>query len=37
MIANIGGHHIVAIIEGQINDIWDSSDGCIGNVWVNPA
>ena len=36
MIANIGGHHIVAIIEGQINDIWDSSRGCIGNVWVNP-
>lgn len=37
MIANIGGHHIVAIIEGQINDIWDSSAGCIGNVWVKPA
>lgn len=37
MVANIGGHHIVAIIEGKIHDIWDSSRGCIGNVWVNPA
>lgn len=37
MIANIGGHHIVAIMEGKIHDTWDSSGGCIGNVWVNPA
>ena len=22
MIANIGGHHIVAIVDGRINDIW---------------
>lgn len=33
IIANIGGHHIVAIMFGKINDIWDSSDGCIGNYW----
>lgn len=33
-IANIGSHHIVAIIHGKINDIWDSSDGCIGNYWI---
>ena len=37
MIANIGGHHIVAIVEGMIYDIWNSSQGCIGNVWVYPA
>ena len=37
MIANIGGHHIVAIVEGKIHDIWDSSNGCIGNVWVKPT
>lgn len=36
ILANIGGHHIVAIVEGQVNDIWDSTDGCIGNVWVKP-
>lgn len=36
MVANIGGHHIVAIIDGKIHDIWDSSGGCIGNVWVKP-
>lgn len=33
-IANIGGHHIVAIIEGKVNDTWDSTDGCIGNYWT---
>lgn len=37
IIANIGGHHIVSIVEGVIHDIWDSSNGCIGNVWVKPA
>lgn len=34
MIANIGGHHIVAIMDGKIHDIWDCSRKCIGNVWV---
>ena len=33
-IANIGGQHIVAIVDGKVNDIWDSTDGCIGNYWV---
>lgn len=33
-IANIGGHHIVAIVDGKVNDIWDSTDGCIGNYWT---
>ena len=33
-IAKIGGHHIVAIINGKVNDIWDSTDGCIGNYWI---
>jgi len=31
---NIGGHHEVAIVDGKVNDIWDSTDGCIGNYWV---
>ena len=42
VIANIGGHHIVAIMpipEGvkvnyKVCDIWDSTKGCIGNYWV---
>ena len=34
MIAHIGGHHIVAIIEGRVWDTWDSTDGCIGNYWI---
>ena len=34
VIAHIGGHHIVAIVNGQVNDIWDSTDGCIGNYWI---
>lgn len=33
-IANIGGHHTVAIVNGKVNDIWDSTDGCIGNYWT---
>ena len=34
IIAHIGGHHIVAIMDGRVWDIWDSTDGCIGNYWV---
>ena len=33
-IAMIGGHHIVAIVNGKVNDIWDSTDRCIGNYWT---
>lgn len=41
IIANIGGHHIVCIKETEglhgsfkIFDIWDSTNGCIGNYWI---
>ena len=34
IVANIGGHHMVAIINWQIWDTWDSTDGCIGRYWV---
>ena len=34
MIAHIGGHHIVAIVDGKVNDIWDSTNKCIGNYWT---
>lgn len=34
MIANIGGHHMVAIMDGKIQDIWDCSGKCIGNYWI---
>lgn len=33
-VAMIGGHHIVCIRNGKVNDIWDSTGGCIGNYWV---
>lgn len=33
-IAHIGGHHIVAIVNCKVYDIWDSTDGCIGNYWT---
>lgn len=33
-VANIGCGHIVCIKNGKILDIWDSSDGCIGNYWT---
>lgn len=34
IIAKIGSHHIVAIIDGVIQDIVDCSDGRIGNIWM---
>ena len=34
IIAHVGGHHIVAIMDGKVNDTWDSTEGCIGNYWV---
>lgn len=34
IVANIGGHHTVAIIDGKVHDHWDSTDGCIGNYWI---
>ena len=34
MVANIGGHHTVAIIGYKVWDTWDSTDGCIGNYWI---
>lgn len=32
--ANIGGHHEVAIVDCKVWDIWNSTDGCIGNYWT---
>ena len=34
LVANIGGHHVVAIIKGKVHDTWNSTNGCIGNYWV---
>lgn len=34
IIANIGGHHIVAIVDRKVYDIWDSTYKCIGNYWT---
>lgn len=34
MIANIGGHHVVAIIDARVWDTWDSTGWCIGNYWT---
>ena len=33
-IAHIGGHHIVCIKNCKVWDIWNSTDGKIGNYWV---
>jgi hypothetical protein len=37
VLAHIGGHHIVAIMSGQVWDIWNSTGGTIGQVWVKPV
>ena len=31
---NIGGNHEVAIVDGKVWDIWDSTYKCIGNYWT---
>lgn len=31
---SIGGHHVTAIKNRQINDIWDCSNKSVGNYWV---
>lgn len=46
IVANIGGNHTVAIMptdnldsteNWKVFDIWDSTDGCIGNYWIKKA
>ena len=34
IVAHIGGHHVVAIIDNKVFDHWDSTSGCIGNYWT---
>ena len=34
IVANVGGHHVAAIMDGKVWDTWDSTDGCIGNYWT---
>lgn len=36
-IANLGGNHVVAIKNGRVEDIWDSTVSCIGNYWKIPT
>lgn len=36
MVAHIGGHHVVAIVDGRVWDIWDSTCKTIGNYWIKP-
>lgn len=31
--ANIGAHHVTAIINKKINDTWDCTYNCIGTYW----
>lgn len=32
-LVHIGGNHISCIVNNKLHDIWDCSDGCIGNYW----
>lgn len=34
IVAHIGGHHIVAIKDAKVWDIWNSTHKCIGNYWI---
>lgn len=33
-VAMIGGNHVIAIVNGKVNDTWNSTGGCIGNYWT---
>ena len=33
-VANLGGNHTVCIKGGKVLDIWNSTEGCIGNYWA---
>lgn len=41
VLAHIGGHHLTVFVYEEEDcaykcyDIWDCTDGCIGNYWVN--
>lgn len=34
VVANIGGHHTIAIVDCKVVDIWNSSHKTIGNYWI---
>lgn len=34
IVAHIGSHHVVAIVDDKIYDTWDSTDGCVGVYWT---
>lgn len=34
VVANVGTHHIVAIMDGRVHDIWDSSHQTMHKYWV---
>ena len=33
-VAHIGGHHMVAIVDCKVCDVWNSTGKCIGNYWT---
>lgn len=34
ILVNIGSHHIVAVVEGKVHDIWNPTKKCVGNYWT---
>lgn len=30
----IGSHHIVAVVDGKVNDIWNCTNDKVGNYWT---
>lgn len=34
VVAHMGTHHTVAIINGKVCDTWNSTRGKVGNIWV---
>ena len=34
IVANVGSYHVVAIIDGKVNDIWDCTNKTMHKYWV---
>lgn len=32
-VAHVGGHHVIAIVDCKVWDIWNSTGGSVGNYW----
>lgn len=37
MLVSMGSHHIVAVVNNKVWDHWNSTNGKVGQIWINPS